>query len=192
MRLYFRFGAERFAGDEARPKAGVLVGWKILHAVMREGRRIFFVRGRESDPRLNAVHLAAVGPRLFEALGVRDPAPGGHPIHFAWLDRLLGADTIAMHDFASEQVGDRRQADMRMRTHVDGLRNAGGKIDRAHVIEKDERPDHASRCCRQHAADFKSAEIAATLFDDELDHLIAMTRSVDVPCARMRPPPSRT
>ena len=32
------------------------------------------------------------------------------------------ADAVAMHDLAVEQVGDRREADVRVRAHVDGLR----------------------------------------------------------------------
>ena len=38
------------------------------------------------------------------------------------LDGLLHADAVAMHDLAREQIGDRGESDVRMRTHVDGLR----------------------------------------------------------------------
>ena len=44
------------------------------------------------------------------------------------------------------------------------------KFDRAHVVEEDERPHHAPLCGGQDAADLESAEIAASLLDDEIDH----------------------
>ena len=71
-----------------------------------------------------------------------------------------------MHDLAGEQIGDRREADVRMRAHVDGLREAGREVLRADVIEEDEGPDHVPPRVRQHAPDFKASEIAAALFDD--------------------------
>ena len=74
-----------------------------------------------------------------------------------------------MHDLAGIQVGDRRQADMRMRPHVDLSRQIRGHLLRTHVVEEDERPDAAALGPRQHAPDFEAAEIAAPALDDELD-----------------------
>ena len=109
---------------------------------------------------------AALGARLLESLGMRDAAAGDHPVHFFGLDRLLHADAVAMHDLAREQIGDRGESDVRMRTHVDGLRKPGREVLRADVIEEDEGPDHVPPRERQHAPDFESPEIAAALVDD--------------------------
>ena len=79
--------------------------------------------------------LLQVGRR---ALGVDDAAPGRHPVDGAWLDALDGAQAVAMHHRAFEQVSDGRQPDMRMRPHVVVVARAGG--DRAEVIEEHKRP----------------------------------------------------
>ena len=73
---------------------------------------------------------------------MHDAAPGRHQVHGSRLDQLAVAQAVAMHDLAFEQVGDRREADVRMRPHVDAA--ARRKHGRAHVIEKHERPDHAA------------------------------------------------
>jgi hypothetical protein len=49
---------------------------------------------------------------------VRNAAPRGHPVDRAWLDRLDGADAVAMHEISFEKVGHRRQPDMRVRTDI--------------------------------------------------------------------------
>src|SRR3546814_10018608 len=85
-------------------------------------RFLTFVRQRH--PGLDAVHRTAVGPQLLEALGMGDTPARGHPVDLARPDRLLGADAVAMHDLAIEQVGDRRQTDMRMRTDIGLARQA--------------------------------------------------------------------
>src|SRR3546814_7360688 len=85
-------------------------------------RFLTFVRQRY--PGLDAVHRTAFGPQLLEALGMGDTPARGHPVDLARPDRLLGADAVAMHDLAIEQVGDRRQADMRMRTDIGLARQA--------------------------------------------------------------------
>src|SRR5262249_19297683 len=57
------------------------------------------------------------------------------------------------------QVRDRREPDVRVRAHVHAL--AGREIDRAEVVEEDERPDHLVRVPRQNAAHHEAvAEIA--------------------------------
>jgi hypothetical protein len=50
---------------------------------------------------------------------VHDAAARGHPVHLARADHLLGAEAVAMHDLAVEEVRDRREPDVRMRAHVD-------------------------------------------------------------------------
>src|SRR5450432_578921 len=74
---------------------------------------------------------------------MHDAAPGRHPIHFARLNWRRGAETVAMRDFAVKQISDRRQADMRMRPHVETF--AGFEFRRPEMIEKDERPTMRER-----------------------------------------------
>ena len=57
----------------------------------------------------------------------------------------------------------RRQADVRMRPHVDAARNARRETHRAEMVEEDERPDHPPLGEGKHAADVESAEVAAAL-----------------------------
>src|SRR5690606_34968616 len=94
----------------------------------------------------------------------------GHPVDLAGMDRLLGADAVPVHDLAFEQVGDRGQPDVRMRTHVDTARQARFELYRAHVVEKDEGTHHAPLHEWQHTPDFKAAEVLAALGDDKFDH----------------------
>ena len=47
-----------------------------------------------------------------------------------------------MHDPAGEEIGHRRQADMRVRAHIGAARHVRGKADRPDMVEEDERPDH--------------------------------------------------
>ena len=133
---------------------------------MRERGIGFLVFVGQRDPGLDAVQRAAFGARLFESLGMGDAAAGDHPVHFFGLDCLHHAHAVAMHDLAREQVGHRRESDVRMWTHVDGLREAGGEVLRADVIEEDEGADHVPPRVRQHAPDFEASEIATALVDD--------------------------
>src|SRR5690606_41886476 len=75
-----------------------------------------------------------------------------------------------MHDLAGEEVRDRRQPDMRVRTDIDVARNSRLEDDRAHVIEEDERADHPALRERQHPADVEAPETALPACDDDLDH----------------------
>jgi hypothetical protein len=45
-----------------------------------------------------------------------------------------------VHDLALEQVRDRCEVDVRMRSHVDAF--ADDELGRSHLVEEDERPDH--------------------------------------------------
>ena len=120
---------------------------------------------------------------------MRDAASGGHPIHFAGMNRFFRAHAIPMPDLAVEEIRDRRQPNVWMRPHVHALGNAGRKIHGPDVIEEDERPYHAPLLERQNATHFESAEIAAALVDDELEHGMAPRLN----CATLaRPEHSRT
>ncbi|MBV8745195.1 MAG: hypothetical protein JO134_09160, partial [Xanthobacteraceae bacterium] len=52
-------------------------------------------------------------------------------------------------------------------------RQALGQIDRSHVIEEDERPDHAVARKGQNAADLEGADIAWPLINQQFDHPIS-------------------
>ena len=123
MRDTFARAPNASPGDEPRPQAAAFVGRQVVTGVMRERRLGLLVFDRQRDPRLDAVHRAAFGARPLEALGMRDAAARRHPVHLAGAYRLFGADAVAMHDLSFEQVADGRQADVRMRPHIDGTRN---------------------------------------------------------------------
>src|SRR5690606_2535689 len=99
---------------------------------------------RKRDPGLDAVHVVTVRPRMLEALRMRDTAAGDHPVDITGDDRLLAPEAVAMHDLAVEQVRHRREADVWMWTHVGGAWEPAREIHRPHVVEKDERTDHAT------------------------------------------------
>src|SRR3546814_14554905 len=94
---------------------------------------------RQRDPRLDAVHMAALGPRPLEALRVGDAAARRHPVDLTRPGRLPGGEAVAVHDLAVEKIGDGRKADMRMRSTVDRDGDAGAHVDRAHMTEKHRR-----------------------------------------------------
>ena len=132
---------------------------------MRESRGSFFILDWQRDPQLQAMQrLAAIPVVGRRALGMNDAAAGGHPIDGAGSDRHGAAEAVAMHDLAIEQICHRRQADMRMRPHVDAVANA--KDRRAEMIEENERPDHARARRWQSAPDLQAAEIDRTRHDD--------------------------
>ena len=55
------------------------------------------------------------------AFRMDDASACGHPVDVAGTDGLNHAQTVTVHQFALEQIGDRGQPDMRMRPHVDAL-----------------------------------------------------------------------
>src|SRR3546814_18192516 len=75
-----------------------------------------------------------------------------------------------MHDFAIEQIGDRRQADMRMRPHIHAVWNAAGEIDGPHMVEGNERPHHPPFREGQDAPSFEAAQTATTVRAHEVQH----------------------
>jgi hypothetical protein len=79
-------------------------------------------------------------------------------------DGLHEPETVAVHQFTDEEVGDGREADVRVRTHIDA--GAGGKLGRTDVIEKDERPDEVATRSRQHPSHFETAQVPRSWLDD--------------------------
>ena len=60
---------------------------------------------------------------------------------------------------------------MGMRAHVDAAVDARRQVERADMVEEDERPHHAPLGERQHAADLETAaQVAAPLLDDHVNH----------------------
>src|SRR5262249_7098211 len=98
---------------------------------------------------------------------VSSAAAGSHPVDLPGSDRLVRAEAVAVHDLAVEEVGHRRERDVRMRTHVDA--GAGREVDRPHVVEEDERADRATRGRGKHAPDGEAAEVARPRVDDGRD-----------------------
>ena len=77
--------------------------------VMLECRRRLFVLERQGHPTLNSVKANPFAAHLFaRALGVSNPASGGHPIDIAGMNGLVGADAVFMDNLPVEQIGDGR------------------------------------------------------------------------------------
>ena len=122
------------------------------------GRRIvaepgfgLFVLDGQGDPGLDPVYAAARVPQVVGgAFGMGDAAARAHPVHVTGFDPLDGAETVAMHERALEQIGHGRQADVRVRPDIEAL--AGRHLDRPHMIEKHERAAGAMPALRNQAA----------------------------------------
>jgi len=57
-----------------------------------------------------------------------------------------------------------------MRPHIDAAWQAGREVYRSHMVEKDERPDHAAARRGQDPADLEAAKIATALLDRQVGH----------------------
>ena len=99
---------------------------------------------------------AARRARRRASVRVGDAMTSRHQIDCARLDPLAGAEAVAMLDGAGEQIGDRRQVDVRVR----GRRcPAGRQPGRAHLVEEDERPDHGPLLVRERAVYLEAAKV---------------------------------
>ncbi len=85
---------------------------------------------------------------------MNDAAARRHPVHVAGADRFDVARAVAVNHLAFEQIGQRRQADMRMRTHVRPV--SGAKHRRPEMVEEDEGTDHAALRGWQRAANLEA------------------------------------
>src|SRR5512147_1552411 len=86
-----------------------------------------------------------------------DAVTRGHPVYVTRGDPLHAAKAVAVQERALEEIGDRGQSDVRMRSHVDPC--AGRKGRGPDVVEENERPDHPDRMSRQQTAYLEAAEI---------------------------------
>ena len=143
-----------------------------LGGVMGKARRGLLMPPRQPDPELHAVNARALGARRGRrALGMDDAAPGRHPVDRAGADRLDAAEAVAVQDLAVEEIGHRRQPDMRMRPHVQPLARA--EFRRPEMIEEDERPEGAAFGEGQHAP---HCEAVAQIADARQDHHLERRR----------------
>ena len=84
-----------------------------------------------------------------------------------------------------EEVRHRREADVRMRPHVEA--NPGRDLDGTHVIEEDEWADHAALRRWQEARDRDRSDGAGPALDQDLDRVgvaVVTPRFVAHRCAR--------
>jgi len=111
---------------------------------MLERRLALLLLARQRDPQLQPMQPAGLAALVIRrALAVHDAAPGGHPVHGARVDALHRAQAVAVQEGTLEEVGDRGQPDVRVRTDIGvGL---GRQRDRAEVVEEDEGTDRAAR-----------------------------------------------
>ncbi|MNC36596.1 hypothetical protein D3C75_851250 [compost metagenome] len=163
-------GAEGLARHQTREQALVLIGRLSLLAQVGEGGRHLFQFGRQGDPGLHAVHGPAL--RLLQrvgAFGMDDAGPGGHPVDLAGTDGLGIAQIVPVHDLALEQIGQGRQADVRMRPHVYGV-GARRELGRPHLVQEDEGADHGPGLEGQDAPDLEPAKVLPARVDHQFDH----------------------
>jgi hypothetical protein len=119
------------------------------------------------------------------SFGMHNAATGDHPVDCARPNRLYGPKTVAMNDLAVEQVGDRGQTNVWVRTHIQA--GAGAQYCRPHLIEKNKRPDHAALAAGQGTAHMKAiAKIVYRRNDEELDAGVSGHRSIPERCGRSR------
>jgi hypothetical protein len=116
------------------------------------------------------MHWSTFPTSLLEALRMGNAAAGDHPVHFARPYCLLHADGVSVDDFSGKQISHRREADMRMWQYVSFTGQTFGKIDGTHVVEKDERSDHAPLRRRQKPPHLEAADMADSLIKYEFDH----------------------
>ena len=86
---------------------------------------------------------------------------GGHQVELARADHLLGAEAVAVQEFAGQQPGDGLQADVGVRADVEAvvLGDRGG----AHVVDEAPGADRAAGAAGERSADREDADLGARL-----------------------------
>ena len=106
-------------------------------------------------------------------------APCRHPVDLLGTDCLLVGQAVAMHDLACEQIGDRGEPNMRMRSNIGAAINATGDVDRPDMVEENEGAHHLAFCERQDPAYLETAaKLPSPLFDHQLDHCLSYSAEV--------------
>src|SRR5205085_1050938 len=94
----------------------------VVAVQMGKARVDLLLFGWHPDPELQPMQRLALAPMVGGgSLRVHDAASGGHPVDRAWMDRRIHTQIVAVNDFAVVKIRERRQADVRMRPHVDAL-----------------------------------------------------------------------
>ena len=133
--------AERFAHNNAYVDIPDVYLRQLLRRVMLKCRIALLLSVRKCDPRLDAVQIRNNIQVIASTLRVDNASAGGHEIYGARPNRLDETQAISMHDLSLEEIGNGCDANVRVRSHVDSL--AGWKFCGAHVIEENERSNHA-------------------------------------------------
>src|SRR3546814_6301377 len=98
-----------------------------------------FLGLRQRHPALDHLEGApGLRRRVVEALRMGDAAAGGHPVHLAGANSLLGAEAVAVHEPAVEQIADGGEHDMRMRSDIGVATLIGRQLQRTGMIEETE------------------------------------------------------
>lgn len=135
---------------------------------MVEFRLGFLVFQRECDPQLKPVHAGTGEPQfLWSSFGMHDAASGGHPIDVTRPNRLVRSEAVAVNDLAVEEVRHGREADMRMRAHIDPVTR--GEFGGPEVIEEHERANAKPHRRRQNTSDGKAAKVVRAGVDNGRD-----------------------
>src|SRR5882724_11723263 len=155
-----RAQSKGLSGNDGQIDAVACAARQGRRGVVHEGRLSILVAVGQRHPALNAVHIVAAGRARGRrcSLGMRNAAPGRHPVHVAGADLLHRAEAVAMLQGTREQIGHRRKRNMGVRPHVDPTSACESR--RAYMIEKNERPHHLPDPGRQHAAHDETAEVA--------------------------------
>ena len=147
-----RPGPVRGAGDDRRARRRPRLDLRQRgRRVVLEGRRVLLVGGGQRDPALDAVEAHAARPLLRAApLRVGDAAPGEHPVHVARVDGPLACRGCR----GGRSRPRRGRSPWPARCADAGARPSRALLHhrRAHVVEEDERPDHAVRRRREQRA----------------------------------------
>jgi hypothetical protein len=96
-----------------------------------------------------------------------DAAPRHHPVDVALTDDLFRSQAVATKNLAAKEIGDGREPDMRMGTHIGPL--PCGDLRRSELVEEDERTDHLPLRRRQGAADLETAKVDRARHDQCFD-----------------------
>lgn len=177
-----RGGGERRARPEGRPRdeprrhACLFDHRQGLCAVVDESRVAFLLRLWQRYPGLDAEEALAGPPALVvRSFRMDDAASCLHPVHRPRFDGEVRAKAVAVPDLAFEEIGDGREVDVRMRTHVDPL--VGQELRRPHLVEEDEGTHHLPLGRRQRAAHLHLAEIDRAGDDQHLDGIDGCRRA---------------
>src|SRR5690606_37787674 len=115
---YRRVHATQRACNQAPGDTVTTEGWQRIGTVVPESRILLFQFLWQRYPDLQAIQQAAMSTQVLEALGMSNALARSHPVDLARLNCLLGAEAVAMHDLAVEQIGDGGQADVGVRSHI--------------------------------------------------------------------------